>query len=43
MNVWGQKNAPLNIIYENNEVIFSDTCVRSDDEGDVEGNKNCKW
>ena len=22
MNVWGQKNEPLNIIYENNKAIF---------------------
>ena len=22
MNVWGQKNEPLNIIYENNKTIF---------------------
>ena len=25
MNVWGQKNTPLNIIYENNKTIFSNT------------------
>ena len=42
MNVWGQKNGPLNIMKIIHEAVFSDICTRSEGGRDVEGNKNCR-